>query len=126
MKKQLVTIVTLAVLAVISVGVTGCGTNDDGEKSDPKANSATTTDAKPKIVLAQGRMTVDGKLAPLPGAVAEWETVLGPTSRREALAASEKEPAVNVYIWDEHGIVAVERPDLAQITKVTLAIEPPA
>lgn len=126
MKRQTTAIVTLATLGMLLVGVVGCGTKENGEKSDPPANSTATSDAKPKIVLAQGRMAIDGTPVPLPGAVAEWETVLGPVSRREALAASEKEPAVNVYIWDEHGLVAVERPDLAQITKVTLAIEPPA
>lgn len=126
MRRQRTRILTLATLGMLLVGISGCGQNGDGDKGGAPANSAATSEAKPKIVLAQGRMTVDGKLAPLPGEVAEWEAVLGPTSRREALAASEKEPAVNVYIWDQQGIVAVERPDLAQITKVTLAIEPPA
>jgi hypothetical protein len=125
MKRPFVRLMTLTALAAMTVGVVGCGKNGDSEKSDAPANSSAITDAKPKVVLSQGRMTIDGKPAPLPGELAEWEALLGPTSRREALAASTKEPAVNVYIWDQQGIVAVERPDLAQITKVTLAIEPP-
>jgi hypothetical protein len=111
--------------ATVGAALSGCGRNDapadDSNAAEPE--SATET-KKPAVALIEGRLSIDGKAVSLPGAVASWESALGPASRREMLAATDTEPFVNVYIWDASGIVAIERPDLAQISKVTIAFAP--
>ncbi len=110
-------------LCMLAVTLSLCGCGTEAEREDAPPILATSLPKKPVIALVQGRLTVDGQSVNLPGPVVALEDVLAAPSRREALAASVSEPAVNVYIWDQHGIVAVERPDLAQVTKVSLSLE---
>ncbi|RIK82113.1 MAG: hypothetical protein DCC68_07230 [Planctomycetota bacterium] len=123
-----VSVARSAIWAVVACVVVGCGTNDPSDKSPPAAIAARPTapvsKTSPTVALAQGRMTVNGKPVKLPGIIEAWEAALGPASRREVLAATETEPFVNVHIWDAAGIVAVERPDLAQVTKVSFVFVP--
>ncbi|MEX2187951.1 MAG: hypothetical protein WD875_14190 [Pirellulales bacterium] len=106
---------------VAALLLSGCSADADREDSAPTL--ATSSPQKPVVALWQGRLTIDAQDVALPGTVAAWEAALGAPSRTEALASSATEPAVNVYIWDDRGIVAVERPDLAQVTKVSLLWE---
>lgn len=113
---------------MLTAAVAGCGTSDSADSPPPAAIGARPVAAPSKtslaVALSQGRLTVGGHPVNLPGIVEAWEAALGPASRREALSATDTEPFVNVYVWDAAGIVAVERPDLAQVTKVSFVFVP--
>lgn len=119
-------ILSVAVLAVtVGIAFSGCSKQEDTENGDKRAESnSIAAEKNPTITLIEGRLSIDGKAVSLPGAIDLWETALGPASRREVLAATATEPFVNIYIWDAAGIVAVERPDLAQVSKITISFAP--
>lgn len=112
--------------SVLLLVLCGCTAEKKDEPSSKDGDNPPTVAAENKLAVAlvQGRLTIGGDVVNLPGTAAEWEAALGPASRREMLAATDTEPFVNVYIWDAAGIVAVERPDLAQISKATFAFAP--
>jgi hypothetical protein len=110
--------------ATVGVALPGCGKNEAPSDDNSAVESEPNADKKPVVAFVEGRLTIDGKAVSLPGEVAHWEAALGPATRQETLAATQTEPFVNVYIWDAAGIVAVERPDLAHVTKVTFSFAP--
>lgn len=116
-----------ACCAAMLAACAGCGSDeprDDAAQAAKDQPAAAAPGKSPRVSLAQGRLSIDEHAVPLPGEPEQWRAALGPPTRSEQLAATETEPFVNVYIWDSAGIVAVERPDLAVVTKVSFVFQP--
>lgn len=107
-----------ASLLLVTIGVIGC-TSRSGSKMPgdaPDAPEMTTTAPSIRVVVTDGKLTIDDQIIALPCPVESVTNLFGEPSRTLG-------PVNVVHVWDESGVFAYMSPDQRNVDSLAFAFD---